>query len=302
MIDRKAEYGITKEQVYAVSQISRQGFSKREKRSTKITAIKEQIVQKVEQVRVKHKKMGSRPMYYAANISEIPGIGITKFERFMSDLGMVQKPNRKWNRTTISVKHSYPNLINSKVITSTNEVVVGDITYYYSGENQYYIFTLKDMYSKRILGLSGSLDMSKESALAALKQMFEVRKGEQIEGMIHHTDAGSQYLSKLYKDELKAKKIKISIAKNCLENGSAEQLNGVVKNDYLCSFEIRNLYHLKKVLNEIKTLINEQRPVAALGYRTPVEFENYINGLSQNLRPKVVLYDFNSGKNTWGDF
>jgi hypothetical protein len=68
LIDRKAEYGITKEQVYAVSQISRQGFSKREKRSTKITAIKEQIVQKVEQVRVKHKKMGSRPMYYAANI------------------------------------------------------------------------------------------------------------------------------------------------------------------------------------------------------------------------------------------
>lgn len=302
MIDRKAEYGITNEQVFAVSKISRQSFSKWKKRSTTITAIKEHIVQKVEQVRVKHKKMGSRPMYYAANISEIPGIGITKFERFMSDLGMVQKPNRKWNRTTISVKHSYPNLINSKVITSTNEVVVGDITYYYSGKEQYYIFTLKDMYSKRILGLSGSLDMSKESALAAFKQMLEVKKGEHIEGMIHHTDAGSQYLSNLYKDKLEANKIKISIAKNCLENGAAEQLNGVVKNDYLCSFEIRNLNHLKKVLNEIKILINEHRPVAALGYRTPVEFENYIKGLSQDQRPKVAFYDFISGNNTWGDF
>lgn len=59
---------------------------------------------------------------------------------------------------------------------------------------------------------------------------------------------------------------------------------------------------MKKVLNEIKTLINEQRPVAALGYRTPVEFENYIKGLSQDHRPKVALYDFTSGKNTWGDF
>jgi len=144
--------------------------------------------------------------------------------------------------------------------------------------------------------------MSKESAPAALKQMFEVRAGEHIEGMIHHTDAGSQYLSKLYKDELKANKIKISIAKNCFENGSAEQLNGVVKNDYLSNFSIRNLYHLKKVLCEIKMLINEQKPISALGYRTPVEFENHIKGLSQNLRPKVVLYDFNSGKNTWGDF
>lgn len=58
MIEKKVEYGITNEQVFAVSQISRQGFSKREKRSTKITAIKEQIVQKVEQVRARHKKMG----------------------------------------------------------------------------------------------------------------------------------------------------------------------------------------------------------------------------------------------------
>lgn len=241
--------------------------------------------------------MGSRPMYYAAQISKIGSIGITKFERLLSEMRLVQELKKKWIRTTIPVKHQYPNLIYGREISFMNEVVSGDITYYNSGKDQYYIFTLKDMYSKRILGLSGSMDLSKESAKVALKQMLKTRKEYDIDGMIHHTDAGSQYLSILYKNELKDNKIKISIAKNCLENGAAEQLNGVIKNDYLINYEIRNVKQLNKVLSEIKMLVNEKRPVAALGYRTPVEFENYIKQLSKVQRPKVTLYDFESGNN-----
>jgi len=239
--------------------------------------------------------MGSRPLYYAARISEIGSVGITKFERMLSELRLVQEAKKKWVRTTIPVKHQYPNLINGKQLSSINEVVSGDITYYYSGIDLYYVFTLKDMYSKRVLGLRGSKHMRKESALEVLDQMLALRRGDDIEGMIHHTDAGSQYLSFLYKEELIANKIQISIAKNCLENGSAEQLNGVIKNDYLINYEIKNEKHLNKVLQEIKKLINEERPVAALGYRTPVEFENYIKNLSKEQRPKVDLYDFRIG-------
>ena len=120
--------------------------------------------------------------------------------------------------------------------------------------------------------------------------------------MIHHTDAGSQYLSIVYKEALRGKNIKISIAKNCLENGAAEQLNGVVKNDYLDNYEIRNVNHLNKVLQEIKQLINEEKPVAVLGYRTPIEFEKYIDGVSKEDRPKVKLYDFTEENNTEGGF
>lgn len=219
----------------------------------------------------------------------------------MSDLGLAQKQKKKWIKTTISVKHQYPNLINGIELSEINYVVAGDITYYHTGGQQYYIFTLKDLYSKRVLGLYGSKNMYAECALEAFKQMRKERR-EDLRGMIHHTDAGSQYLSKIYKAELAKNGIQISVAKNCLENGSAEQLNGVIKNDYLDSYDIRNENKLNKVLQEIKRLINEEKPVELLDYRTPIEFEKYIEGLSKGNRPKVKLYDFTRPHNSQGGF
>ncbi len=236
--------------------------------------------------------MGSRTLYKAAKISEVRGVGITKFEKMMSELNLVQKVKRKWIRTTIPVKHQYPNLLNGIVLKSISEAVVGDITYYYTGSKRYYIFTLKDMYSKMILGLYGSDNMKSHCALATLNQMFEKRSDEELNGLIHHTDAGSQYLSNKYKNALRTKGIKISVAKNCLQNGAAEQLNGVIKNDYLDSYEINNTKELNNVLRKVKELMNNERPVAALGYKTPVEFEEYILGVSKGKRPKVELFDF----------
>ena len=81
----------------------------------------------------------------------------------------------------------------------------------------------------------------------------------------------------------------MSIASNCLENGMAEQLNGVLKNDYIIK-EVRNGNDLNKQLKEIMRLINEERPVKELKYKTPVAFENRI--AIQDYKPKIRLYDF----------
>jgi len=299
---KKKEIGISNEQIYEAVGISRQAYYKGKKKSKEKEETQAMVVQKVEQVRLKHKKMGSRLLYTAAQISEIKGVGITKFEKLMSELNLVQKLNRKWVITTIPVKHQYPNLINGLVLQSPSKVVVGDITYYHTEGNRYYIFTLKDMYSKRVLGLYGSDNMKKEIALAALAQMFEVRSEEELAGLIHHTDAGTQYLSNAYKEELRKKRIQISVAKNCLQNGAAEQLNGVVKNDYLDNYVIKNTRELNKALEEIKDLINREKPVAALKYKTPIEFEEYILGISEEKRPKVELYNFTKTNNTEGGF
>ena len=84
-----------------------------------------------------------------------------------------------------------------------------------------------------------------------------------------------------------------SIAEVCLQNGMAEQLNDVLKNNYLSDEKIETTSQFNRLLREIKKLINEERPVAALGYKTPVEFENWIKSVPVEQRPKVKLYDFN---------
>ncbi|MBK8516754.1 MAG: DDE-type integrase/transposase/recombinase [Saprospiraceae bacterium] len=90
-------------------------------------------------------------------------------------------------------------------------------------------YSPKDIYSQRILGLVPSLSMEASFAYQCLEQAFSQRKDVEPKGCIHHSDNGSQYDSKVYKKMLTDAEIHISRADNCLENGSAENLNSIVK-------------------------------------------------------------------------
>ena len=241
-------------------------------------------------VRKKHKTMGARVLYHQLKVTEV---GVNKFEKILSESGLSVVIKRKRIITTDGVyEKSDRNLINGKALTNINQVIAGDITYLILEGKTYYIFTLKDMYSKRIVGLYGSNSMLAENAVRTLKQAIRLR-GKEIMACIHHSDAGSQYKSNQYKKILANNQITMSIAENCLENGMAEQLNGVLKNSYL-SKDIKNLRDLNNKLNEIKKLINEERPVKKLGYKTPVAFEEWIK--HQEKKPTIELYDFQAAK------
>jgi putative transposase len=234
--------------------------------------------------------MGSRVMYHQLKIDHI---GINKFEKIVSEQGLTIKTKRRRIVTTDGFyEKSDTNLINGLVLNNINQVIAGDITYLILNDKTYYIFTLKDMYSKRIIGLYGSDSMMATNAIITLKQAIKLR-GKSISNCIHHSDAGSQYKSKAYKNTLNKNQIKMSIAENCLQNGMAEQLNGILKNDYIVK-NIKNVNDLNKQLIEIKRLINEEKPVKELQYKTPIEFEQWIGNTSNTI--EMELYDFTKSK------
>lgn len=275
-----------KEEFYLVNGFSRQWIYKKRRSLFRKEIIESDIVDKVKEIRVKHRRMGSRVMYFRLNIENV---GINKFENIVSKNGLTVKTKKRRIVTTNGqYEKSDINKINGLELCRINQVIAGDITYLIIKNKTYYIFTLKDMYSKRIIGLYGSDNLRAINAKIALQQAIKLR-GSGIKNCIHHSDAGSQYKSSLYKKLLNNNNIEMSIAQNCLENGMAEQLNGVLKNDYLFN-EVKNVKDLNRQLQEIKRLINEERPVKALQYRTPVEFEQYLKE-STNMR-KIRLYDF----------
>jgi len=278
-----------REQIYEGAGVSRQGYFQSCKQQQKEEKVEQILMERITKIRTKHRQMGSRVLFHKAGIAEM---GITKFEQFMSESGMTVQQKRKWIRTTIAGNRVYPNLINGLVLDDINQLVVGDITYYISRNNTYYVFTLKDAYSKRIVGLHGSDHLFAEEAGYPLHQLFELRKGMDFSKLIHHTDRGSQYGSDYYTNLLLNKDIQISMAKTCLENGMAEQLNGIIKNDYLRFESINKLHQFKTCLKSIQQLINE-KPVKELNYMTPIEFDEYIISVPKNSRPKVVLHNFN---------
>ena len=264
--------------------ISRQRLYKMRQLKVKARLKQQGVLKEVKQVRSRHKNMSARMIH---SMLESPEVGINKFERIASEHGLSVPRKKKRIVTTISDPSLWDrNLINGLEINDICQVIAGDITYY----EDYYIFTLKDMYSKRIVGLYGSDNMRSFNAIQALKQVIRLR-GATLATCIHHTDAGSQYKSEAYGKYLKRYRLQMSISNNCLENGMAEQLNGVLKNDYLPE-GIPSVGQLNKELKRIKRLINYERPVKALGKRSPVEYEEYIAKLPSDKRTKIKLYDF----------
>lgn len=278
----------SKTALFKTAGITRQGYEKQKKKQSKEQEQASSLKQRIIKAREQHKHMGSRVLYHHLGITEI---GINKFEQFVSASGLTVRKQRKRIITTIGhYEEQDQNLTYGLELKGINQLISGDITYLIDKEKKYYIFTLKDAYSKRIIGLYGSDNMMAINAIKTYRQARRLR-GTGIKGCIHHTDAGSQYKSNSYKKLLTKDSIKMSIAGNCLENGMAEQFNSVLKNDYLFD-KIKDVKHLNRVLTKIKRLINNQRPVAALGYKTPVEFEKWIETLSEKDRPTMEMYDF----------
>jgi putative transposase len=275
---------------------SRQAISQMNLRDKIAKSKDESIIKIVSDWRQKHPKMGSRTLFYTIqNIGGIElGIGVNKFEQLMKREGLTnEKPIKKWIKTSDGLgKESFKNLTNGIELNNVNQLIVGDITYYQLEDQMSYIFTLKDMYSQRILGLVPALTMEAYHGINCLKEAILQRKGQKLKGCIHHSDNGSQYNSNLYKECLSNVGMIISRANNCLENGSAENLNDLVKNRYLIPWQVNSFKQLKEACIEVPKLNNEYRAVKDLGNLSPDQFEQLIKTLPIKERPIKKLYDF----------
>lgn len=260
--------------------ISRQAYYKRVKVNQTKAILYRNLIALVRENRRHKSRAGLRAIYYKENLSSL--LGVNRFEREMSKQGLALKPYKSLIKTTDSRGHFYKfdNLISGLEVRIENRVIVGDITYYESCGELYYIFQFRDYYTLEIKGLVGSKTMEGIHAEQCLRQVLiynKIRKYKYF--LIIHTDEGTQYRSHAFQRMLQKAEILPSHAKNCLENGLSERTNGILKNEYLVDYEIKSLKHLNEVLVKIKYQINEVWPSSKLGYLTPVEFAKKMRAL-----------------------
>ncbi|MBP6398861.1 MAG: hypothetical protein KA340_13335, partial [Saprospiraceae bacterium] len=149
--------GITMEQAYKYVGITRQGFHEKIKRHEKEKELISSIELHVNKYRKeKDRRAGSRSLYYNLGMKSKFKIGVTRFEQIMSENKLCLAPLRIKIVTTKSDLQSwnYTNLINGKSICNINQVVAGDLTYVFIGTSLFYVFSLQDLYSNRIVGMS----------------------------------------------------------------------------------------------------------------------------------------------------
>ena len=73
-----------------------------------------------------------------------------------------------------------------------------------------------------------------------------------------------------------AEQLQISVAKTCIENGYAEQRNGLIKHHLLPTVRMKNGVGLSREIKRIFNFYNEERKQQALGWKSPKEYEQQI--------------------------
>jgi len=249
---------------------------------------KQAVHQQHKQKQLFYKQLGDLIIQMDILRSEHPGCGLAKAydtlqptllgrDRFVAifmDLGYGLKPVKNAIRTTIPGYYRCQNLIEGMVVTEANQVVQSDITYILVGGDYYYAVFIIDVYTKRIVGYQVSDHMRAQANMKALKQLIRLRGETAMQGLIHHSDRGSQYGSDLYRNLLNKMNCHISMDQSAQKNAYAERVNGIIKNEYLAYWSIKNLQALKKAVKRAIQHYNDKRIHRSLpGKRSPIQFE-----------------------------
>lgn len=275
-------------EVYKVAGISKQALHQHRNRSLQKAAEASGFFERADKIRKDHPGVGCRKM---AKQLRLKGWGRDKVEQLLLGNGYRLYYPRNYARTTYSQTDIYyPNLIEGLELSGINQVVQTDITYFKAAERFYYIVFLIDVYSRRIVGYSVNKSLEAKANIGALKMMLKNRKGQNLAGMIHHSDRGRQYIDKEYRKLLNDNAMTPSMCKAAWENAYTERVNRTIKEEYLNKWEIGDYPTLVKYLKKAVQHYNTQRKHEGLADTIPIEFEKHIETLPKERRPKIYIY------------
>ncbi len=199
-------------------------------------------------------------------------------ERLMRQMGLEGAVRgRKYKATTIPDPAAYrpPDLLQRNFTAGRpNQVWVADLTYVATWSGFVYVAFITDVFSRKIVGWRVSSSLRSGLALDALEQALHARSD--LDGLVHHSDRGVQYVSIRYTERLSEEGIESSVGSvgDSYDNALAETINGLYKTEV-----IRRQGPWRGIEDvEFATLAwvgwyNESRLLSSIGNIPPSEFE-----------------------------
>jgi len=156
-------------------------------------------------------------------------------------------------------------------VTAPNKVWVGDVTYVWAGNRWMYLAVVMDLFARKPIGWAMSLSPDSQLTGKALSMAFE-SKGKPKEVMFH-SDQGSHYTSKSYRQLLWRFQMKQSLSRrgNCWDNSPMERFFRLLKTEWVPKLGYGSLAEAKRsIINYI------------VGYYSQIRPHQHNGGISQN--------------------
>jgi putative transposase len=159
-------------------------------------------------------------------------------------------------------------------VTGLNRVWVGDMTFVRTRAGYLHLSILLDLYSRRVVGWAMGPRPNMGLAFGALGMALLQRSPKP--GLIHHTDRGSPYCCNAYRACLARHGIvpSLSAASTPTDNVFAERFFRTLKEEFLNHADFATHEAAKAaIFDYVEVFYNRQRQHSALGYISPMEFE-----------------------------
>lgn len=257
---------------------SKQAYYKHKRKSFSELEVEKEVLSIVATYRSDMPLIGGLKLYHLTHyvLKDALGMGRDKFLNLLHRNKLIIPP-RKTHHTTNSnhIYFKYPNLVKELVVTHVNQLWVCDITYIYTTDDKFcYLHLVTDAFSRMIIGYVLSPTLEAKYTIDALEQAINHAGSGNLCGTIHHSDRGVQYCCDEYVTRLKDHHIRISMTEdsNPTDNGMAERVNGIIKNEFLDPKPTpKNLAEALPLIENAVNTYNTLRPHLSLDMRTPAQ-------------------------------
>ena len=157
--------------------------------------------------------------------------------------------------------------------SAPNQIWVSDVTYFAYNKKMYYICAILDLYSRKVLSYKISQKHSSQLITSTFRSAYEDRRP--AEGLIFHSDRGTQYTAFAFQKLLKTLHVEQSFSpsgKPC-HNAAMESFFASLKREELYRRNYHSVEEFKECVRKYMDFYNMERPHSTLGYKAPNAYE-----------------------------
>jgi len=205
--------------------------------------------------------------------------------KLMKKKGLYAKRTRYYYKNYLkkAKNEERPNLLNQIFkAKKKNEIWLGDISYIQTKHVYLYLVAFIDVYTRRVVGWSTATTLKEDLVMQGFLQAYGREKPK--EGLIVHTDQGSQFTGKSFRSMLQKYGSVTSNSRrgNPYDNAMMESFYRKLKTELLQEKAFETTEEAQQeIFKYIELYYNKKRMHSALGYLSPAEYDKAQN-VSQN--------------------